>query len=450
MTLSKKLKETVFHFFRENLKKETPILLGMSGGADSTALYLLLKEWGGLDFGVAHVDHRWREESAQEAEILKKTIEAEGVPFYLKTLDKANCHGNLEDACRKERARFFAQLCKNYGYQGVLLGHHADDQAETVLKRVFEGASICRFSGIEPVRDIEGVCFYRPLLQIPKKLILQYLSDSKSDFFDDPSNRDVRFLRAKMRQEIIPSLSECFGKNIAPALCSIGDEAREVTAYLDKKVEPFLRAGISGPFGLCLDLSVTRPDESLELKHLIKAVCRKMGLALSKDQCSVICSLIKEGKADKRVEINDATVNVDRRRLFIIPRKINPLPSTLSLKEGTIMYGSWKVSLSPLEADKKSETLTGWSKVWEGKVSVVLPQGLYSIGAASPGMLLSRGSSIGKFWSDHKIPAFMRKYVPVIFKKDEIVHEFLSGKGIGHAVSEGVCITLSYQSEGFS
>ena len=119
--------------------------LGYSGGPDSKALlYSLLacRRFFSLELQVAHVDHGWRPTSGQEAEALKKEVLSLELPFHLCTLK----FGEFERAIGRSRvglsALAFSSLYRQLGCQAVLLGHQAEDLAETVLKRLFEGAHL--------------------------------------------------------------------------------------------------------------------------------------------------------------------------------------------------------------------------------------------------------------------------------------------------------------------
>ena len=142
---------TLIKFFEGRYRQNMPLLLAFSGGPDSLALLHLLMEFHKirpLKLAIAHVDHGWREESAEEAAQIALMAANLGLPLHLRKLDPKHLSGNLEAACREERFRFFASLCRDHGYQAVLLAHHADDLAETVLKRALEGASLPRLAAV--------------------------------------------------------------------------------------------------------------------------------------------------------------------------------------------------------------------------------------------------------------------------------------------------------------
>ena len=140
LIMIEKMLEKTKQYLEGTLSKNEKYLLALSGGPDSMALFHLLLE-GGWNFHVCHVDHGWRKESFEEANQLKILAEKHLVPFYLYKIDiKELEEGNLEDNCRKMRFLFFKQEYAKCGFDALLTGHHADDQVETILKRVFEGS----------------------------------------------------------------------------------------------------------------------------------------------------------------------------------------------------------------------------------------------------------------------------------------------------------------------
>ena len=167
-------------------KPAKPLLLGLSGGSDSLLLLHLLLKYRkiyDLKIYVAHIDHGWREESVEESKYLQEIVQSLGLKFFLKVLDKLEWKCNVEEEARNQRLSFFKEIYSSYKCQALLLGHHADDQAETVLKRVLEGASLSRIIGLREVHSIDGMNVWRPLLCANKKNIVQYLKKRKYKLF---------------------------------------------------------------------------------------------------------------------------------------------------------------------------------------------------------------------------------------------------------------------------
>lgn len=269
-------------FVESRLVKEKSLLLGCSGGPDSKALlYLLLKckRFIPFDLHVAHIDHGWREESGMEALQLQEEVESLGLPFHLKTLKKQDFRpGNWEKQGRDYRLAFFRDLYKVLGAQGLVLGHHADDWAEVVLKRLFEGASLPSLGGMALHSSLNGMSLYRPLLPFSKKQIVDWLSERGLSYFIDLGNESPEFLRGRIRLEMIPFLTQSFGKQISSNLCRLGGEAQELKAYFDA-LNHSLLAQIDQRHGL--DLNPYLPLPRLQLKYLLKEWIHSEGISLS-------------------------------------------------------------------------------------------------------------------------------------------------------------------------
>lgn len=246
---------------KEICEKRGPLLLALSGGPDSMALFHLLKE-SQHPFEVAHIDHGWREESREEATYLQSVVD---VPFHLKKLQKAP--KNLEDVARKERLAFYKEVLEKRKLGGVLLAHHADDLAETVLKRIFEGARLTKLVGLEKESVVDGILLLRPLLDFRKKQILSYLKDTK--YFVDPTNMD---LRSRMRRDILPLLTEHFGKEIVPSLCRLSAYSKELCQFQDS----FFVKNVVADFFEDQRVAVSRPTLENICRHLEQGSCHKV------------------------------------------------------------------------------------------------------------------------------------------------------------------------------
>lgn len=406
-----------------------PVLLALSGGTDSLALlYLLLnyKKDHPLTFGIAHVNHGWRSESAEEAKQLQQLAQGLQIPFHFKTLNPQNLTGNLEAASREERLHFFGELCRDYGYQAALLGHHADDQAETVLKRVLEGSALEQLAGIEEISLVENVTLWRPLLNISKKSLQNYLERHKHVAFDDYTNRDPRFLRGRFRMQIFPELAKTFGKEISSSLCHLSQEAKELKIYCQHMLGSYLSKAEIGPFGTLLDLSNDCPEDRFAVKYLIRELCRKQDFCLSRQLADTACDLVLSKKGNRRLSVGQHEIVIDRRRIFILSRTIETLPSAFELKFGNQQIGPWKVTVSLAEGHKPQ--LSGWRNAWRGRIEITLPKSEYVVGPARMNAPYAEGPAVSRLWTNDKVPAFLRHYVPVLWQQDRITHEFLTNR----------------------
>ena len=410
------------------------LLLAFSGGPDSLALLHLMLEYkktasSPFSLSLAHVDHGWRQESQAEARQIASMAESLGLPLHLMTLDPALLKGNLESQCREERYKFFSSLCQTYGCRAVLLAHHADDQAETVFKRILEGASLSCLSCMAPESEVYGVHAWRPLLGVRKAELEEWLKKRGLEAFDDCTNRDPRFLRGKLRTRIFPALQKEFGKEVQGSLCFLGKEAAEFKEYLDKKIEPSMEQVVEGKMGIYFDLIPHCNTPVIELRHMIRSFCRREGLNPGREQLERCIKLLLLGVADKRLEIESRNVYIDRKRLFIQRASLTPLPNEgMELTAGqSVQFGSWKIEVDAVEEKAKASS-TSWEAVWQGYAEAVLPNRKYQISKASSSIAYPRSSPLGKWWTDNKIPAFLRLSVPIISAEEGMRHEFLTGR----------------------
>lgn len=413
---------TLLSFLEKHCNFDKPILLGLSGGPDSLVLlHLLIKcmQKRSFKLGIAHIDHGWRQESAQEASILEELAKSLGLDFHLKKLTPQEMQGNLEAACRNERLQFFSDLCQKYDYQAVILGHHAGDQIETVLKKIFEGVSLPFLGGLQEITSLKKLLVWRPLLKFSKKNILEWVELLKLCPFNDRTNFDSRFLRSRMRTEILPYLSKAFGKQIETSLEKLSHEAQELKEYLDSRVEAALSNVKSSPRGLMLDLS-SKGSHPFEIKHIIKQLCKASSFPISYEQCKVAVHHIINQSADKKIILERCTIHMDRGFLFLETFSPSIPTNHFQLKFGKYAYGDWFIECTLVKPVNTSPA--NWKDVWNGVCEVYLPQGNYHIGP----LIKSNAHSISKKWSNAKAPAFLRNSVPLIWEGDQVKAEFLS------------------------
>lgn len=283
-----KISRYVKSFLNER-SKEQPVLLALSGGPDSMLLFQILLSQS-FPFEVAHIDHQWRKESTEEAAILREICLQQKIPFHLKQLEELQ--GNLEDAARKERMKFFQSLIKKQSLQAVITGHHADDRAETVLKRLLEGASLPAVSALPETSTMEAMSIWRPLIPFTKKQVVAALEERDISYFEDPTNKEGEYLRARCRTELIPYLNKTFGKEVSKPLCQIADEIFEMNQYIENMVGRY-------PGAENLDFSQGPVPHSYELKYLIKKYCKVHSLPISRTQLESLAKNLQEKAYDK-------------------------------------------------------------------------------------------------------------------------------------------------------
>jgi tRNA(Ile)-lysidine synthase len=282
-----------------------PLLLGFSGGGDSKALLYALLECG-VKPHIAHVDHGWREESQEEAEQMAKEAALLRCPFHSARLEPIE---RSEDEARRFRYTFFAKLFPSYS--ALLLAHHAEDLAETVLKRVLEGAHLSRLGGMREVSHQYGMTIWRPFLRVKKGELIQFLEEKGVSFLSDSSNFDPVFLRARMRGQMFPFLNEHFGKEVSSNLALLSERAYELEEYLDAKTKtsPIQK----GPWGLLSDLNGL---QSLEIRHIIQKMAHLSHLSLNRNHLQTLEKWIQKGEKSKILSLKTKKILVDRGRIW--------------------------------------------------------------------------------------------------------------------------------------
>ncbi|HPE84889.1 MAG TPA: tRNA lysidine(34) synthetase TilS [Chlamydiales bacterium] len=293
----------VKEFLDRYLVDERPIILAISGGPDSLALLHLMRvcrQFFDMDLHIAHVDHSLRPESKQEALELKRYVEKLGLPFHIHTLDGA-VEGNLEDWARQKRYRYFRALYQVLEAQALVVGHHLDDQAETVLKRVLEGAHLHKLGALTPESVFHRMRVWRPLLSLSKQELECWLYQFGAKGFDDATNRDNRYLRARMRQLIFPELEKQFGKKIAPTLARLGERSVELRSYLQRRTRRYFRAIEKTEQEHKIDLTLFYPLEKVEVMHFLSEWAASLDIMLSHSELETLFNLLKMRKAKREV-----------------------------------------------------------------------------------------------------------------------------------------------------
>jgi tRNA(Ile)-lysidine synthase len=192
-------------------KHAPAILLAVSGGPDSVALMWLAARWRkalahGPDLLAVTVDHGLRPEAAREAREVKRLARHLGVPHRTVRWSGQKPGSGLPAAARAARYRLLAAAARRSGASHILTAHTRDDQAETLLMRLLRGSGIGGLAAMARESEREGVLIARPFLDVSKSQLIATLERAKIGYADDPTNRDTRFTRPRIRA-VIESLS---------------------------------------------------------------------------------------------------------------------------------------------------------------------------------------------------------------------------------------------------
>ena len=225
-------------------KSGEKILVGFSGGADSTALLLALwhlKSKYGYSLLAAHVNYDLRgEDSKLDEQYARKFCFDRNISIVVKniTIDSTS---NVENHAREVRFKYFNNLRKLYKIQKIVLGHNREDQAETLLFRMFRGSGYTGIKGISPITDD----VVHPLLSFSRKDITSYLELEGIKWREDLSNKDNTYSRNKIRNQMIPWIQEHLNPNVVTKLYETAEIFSETDDILESLAKRrFLKAQI--------------------------------------------------------------------------------------------------------------------------------------------------------------------------------------------------------------
>ena len=193
------------------------VLAGVSGGADSVALLCMLHALAaerGWRLAVGHVDHGLRPESAEDAAFVRDLALELGLPFFMRRVKVSSRGRSLEEAARDMRRQALLDMAQEAGANVIALAHHADDQAETLLARLLQGTGA---SGLAGMRAYSPP-FWRPLLDLRRSDLRDWLRAQGRAWREDPSNQDLGPLRNRLRHELLPLAQERVNPRAVEAL----------------------------------------------------------------------------------------------------------------------------------------------------------------------------------------------------------------------------------------
>ncbi len=183
-------------------------IVALSGGADSVALLLLLDEMGYKVHALHCNFHLRGEESDRDERFCEDLCLKKNIPFHrihFDTLMYAETHKmSVEMAARELRYRYFEQLRKDIGAEGICVAHHQDDTVETVLLNLVRGTGLRGLTGIQP----RNGAILRPLLCVTRTEIEAYLATKQQDYVTDSTNLETDFVRNKIRLQVVPLLRQ--------------------------------------------------------------------------------------------------------------------------------------------------------------------------------------------------------------------------------------------------
>lgn len=336
------------------------VVAGVSGGADSVALLLMLDEYRKdvvFDLEIVHVNHLIRDDASEDAEFVRNLAEKLGIPFHLFEVDvhkeAERLHLSTEEAGRKVRY----EAMRSLNPTKIAVGHHSNDLTETVMLNICRGTGIHGLAGIVPVQDD----IIRPLLFVSRKDIENYLGMLCQPYRTDSTNYSDDYTRNKIRRNVIPYLSQEVNAKVSEHIISLSRDMMEAEVLVDRLTEDAFskicelnkdkaEIVISTDGLSCLDYYIQR---ELLLKCLEKITPRRKDIT-RKHITSILDIINKQGEKKLSLPYNLEVISTYS-ALIIRQKKLMDLEEKEALNNIVIF-----------EADKGSE---------ETEVSILLSDG---------------------------------------------------------------------------
>ncbi|MFR4615288.1 MAG: tRNA lysidine(34) synthetase TilS [Streptococcus salivarius] len=321
------------------------ILVAVSGGADSMSLlHFLYNHQKDLDIqlGIAHVNHKQRQESEHEEAYLRHWAEEHKVPFHYSTFS-----GKFsENAARTFRYEFFKQVMKDYDYSALVTAHHADDQAETIFMRLLRGSRLRHLTGISAIRPFGTGQIIRPFLHLTKAQL------PVTFHFEDRSNTSLAYLRNRIRLSYLPTLSQENPK-IKEHLCLLAEEIGLMEQALGE-----LTKDIS-----ITDLSVfQQQSDAVQLFLLQNYLDSFPDLQLSKGQFNQLISYLRKNASGK-MPLKNGYELVKTQTYFLIRKEasISLSPPCLLEFGKSVEFEAYTLTFSEFNDVSNTDAISIWS-----------------------------------------------------------------------------------------
>ncbi len=318
------------------LNKGDKVVIGVSGGPDSVCLVYVLRQLSNLwrlNLNIAHLNHGLRgKDSEEDLDFTRRLASRIGLPFWFEEIDvKAEIKKrgfSEEEGARILRYEFFLRVSRKIGAKKIALGHSKDDQSETVLMRLVKGAGPLGLCGIPPLREWQGVAIVRPLFDVWRKEILEYLKEKNIDYRLDSTNVSSIYLRNRIRNELIPYLAREFNPNIKEILANTAENLGVVYEYLHKQgLKKFHSAALKSDTKVVLNLEKIKGYSSAIQREIFRNAVKELKGDLRRiryQHWKEFESLIEIRPTGSVVDLpGDISVEKRRKEIIFKPKKLD-------------------------------------------------------------------------------------------------------------------------------
>jgi tRNA(Ile)-lysidine synthase len=289
------------------------VVAALSGGPDSVYLLRKLSSDKGTRIVVGHVNYGTRGiDSLKDQVMVEKLCKDLGYSIDIIVIDGGKAPGGcagirghfpagFEKRAREVRYRFLRELSVKVGAEAIALAHTADDQVETILMRIFEGAGIGGLKGI-PRETGDGIV--RPILDVWKEDILDYLKKRKIPYRIDRSNFDARFERNWVRNVLLPLLVKRYGKSVKKRIFTLGERFRELDDYLEGETGRWIRRNVKMQGGGVFRRKTYSALPAVLRVKILQGICfDRLGVAPNERLLKAMDGILRDGGPSAKVAV---------------------------------------------------------------------------------------------------------------------------------------------------
>ena len=437
----------VLLYLNSLLKENDTIIVATSGGPDSMCLLHLmceLKSKLNLKIIVAHVNHKLRAESEEEALFVKEVSDKYNLIYeYMEILEYND--DNLENDARTKRYEFFNKLVKKYHANYLMTAHHGDDLMETILMRLTRGSSLKGYSGFKKEFAYEDYTIVRPLITETKKDIQNYMDEHGYKYYIDQSNFSENYTRNRYRMKVLPFL-----KNEDPLVhrkfLKFSEELTDVNNFLEQYIENLINE-ISDEEGI--KVTELRKLDKFLLKKVIEYTLTKIyidDLFLINDKhTNLIIGMIRSDKSNNQVNLPNNYRAVKSYNNYKIVKENKENEYEYILEDKIILPNNKIIKKVEKKEGKSNYILRLNSKDIELPIKVRSRQNGDRISVKN----LKGTKKVKDIYIDEKIPVEKRREIPIVTDSNDTIL-WLPGvkKSKFDVESNGIYdIILSYEEE---
>lgn len=387
------------------------VLCALSGGADS--MYLLCRllegrERHGWTVYAAHFNHGLRPAAQRDEDFVRDWCKRQGVPLAAGRADVpafVRREGlSVEEGARILRYRFLAETAEAEGLALTATGHHAGDNAETVLMNLIRG---CGLNGLTGIPERRGD-IVRPMLNVTRREIGDYLKEHGVPHVEDETNADPAFTRNRVRLRLLPLLEE-LNPRAAEHICAAAARLREDEAELSRQAERISGQGLDIPEGLAVNVEPLREAPRPIALRACGQLLDKAGLSGESVHREGMLALALGDDPSAQIDVPGGSVRRQYELLALSPLGERLPPEPMALEAGESRWGSWRISCTPAVCP---------AKAYASPEEFYLKPGAYTLRPRREGDVITLGKrpskTVKKLMIEGRVPACRRELVPVV------------------------------------